>query len=134
MQSELKMRMLSILLMAISFLGIRVHAEELWNTTETRAWYPYCKYLADGRATADKEMIAGSFCMGTIRAAQQMGSLMCFMEGSKTGIGSSARRANNQTLMLVVLNFYEKHANFFDVQDLSFTAFVALSQAYPCDK
>ena len=127
------LRFISVLIFAFSFFGLRVNAQEHWNTSETRTWYPYCKFLADGRATSDEQMLAGSFCMGTVRAVQQMGSLMCFMDGSNTGIGMAASRANNQTLLLVVLNFYERHASIFDVQDLSFTAFAALSDAYPCD-
>ena len=111
----------------------QVSAQEPFNTNEMRAWYPFCKIYSDSRATSDLELMAGAFCMGAIRATQQTGSLFCNIDEANTGIGIDATFANNQTLMLVVLNFYEQNAHILETLTLSAVALMAMIDAYPCE-
>ena len=64
--------------------------------------------------------------MGAVRATQQTGSLFCNIDEANTGIGIDATFANNQTLMLVVLNFYEQNAHILETLTLSAVALMAM--------
>ena len=122
-------------ILAIIFMtfATQASAQEPFNTNNMSAWYPFCKTYSDGRATSDLELMAGAFCMGAVRATQQTGSLFCNIDEANTGIGIDATYASNQTLMLVVLNFYEQNAQWLDIQTLSTVAFFAMTDAYPCE-
>ena len=110
-------------------------AETPWDSTQMQDWYPYCKTGVAGRNASplnDAELTALGYCVGTVRSVAQVGGLLCSTDAN-TGIGSATQMANNQTLLMVVLNFYEKNVQYMSSLDLSSVTFLALVDAYPCD-
>lgn len=110
-------------------------ADVPWGSDDMQAWYPYCKMGAVGRNSSilnDAELLALGYCMGAVRSAANVGNYLCNTDAN-TGVGSAALRANNQTLSMVVSNFYEENVQYLSSMALSSVAFIALSTAYPCD-
>ena len=110
-------------------------AETPWDSTQMQDWYPYCKIGAAGRNAGtlnDAELTAFGYCVGTVRGVAQIGGMLCVTD-AKTGIGYAAQRANNQTLLMVVSNFYEKNVQYMSSLDLPTVTFLALVDAYPCE-